>query len=220
MTLPDFDAAYCGTPLAEGVSAVPWNIGEPQPPIAALIDAGLIASPVLDAGCGVGATTIALAARGYEVVGVDLSEAAVARAREDAAAAGVDAELHVADVSTLTGFDGRFATVIDSTLFHSMPVGSRAGYLASVARAARPGATLVVLAFDVSAPFPPEASPNCVTAEELAAAVAPWWTVDSVESSSIHALVPAEWGELPVDDAGRRLFPAHLLRGALRAREH
>ncbi|HEY2224004.1 class I SAM-dependent methyltransferase [Actinomycetospora sp.] len=211
MTLPDFDAAYRGSSIAEGVTTVPWNIGEPQPAIAALVDAGRVASPVLDAGCGIGATTIALTQRGYEAVGIDLSDSAVARARDDAAAAGLGPEFAVADVSTFTGYDGRFATVIDSTLFHSMPVEARPGYAASTARASRPGATLIVLAFDVSAPFPEEVRPNCVTAAELAAAVAPHWTVDSVEPSTIRAFTPPDWGELPEDDAGRRVFPAHLL---------
>ena len=39
-----------------------------------------------------------------------------------------------------TSYDGRFNTVVDSTLFHSLPVGGRGGYLRSVHRAAAPGA--------------------------------------------------------------------------------
>jgi 2-heptyl-1-hydroxyquinolin-4(1H)-one methyltransferase len=79
-SLPDFDAAYRGESLAEGVETVPWNIGAPQPTTAALIAAGRVTSPVLDAGCGVGATVLDLAARGYEVVGMDASPTAIGRA--------------------------------------------------------------------------------------------------------------------------------------------
>ena len=33
-----------------------------------------------------------------------------------------NATFEVADISSFTGYDGRFGTIIDSTLFHSMPV--------------------------------------------------------------------------------------------------
>ena len=46
---------------------------------------------VLDLGCGTGRHAIGLAARGYKVVGLDVSEWALARAAEAARAAGVDA---------------------------------------------------------------------------------------------------------------------------------
>ncbi|BBZ11639.1 hypothetical protein MBRA_18340 [Mycobacterium branderi] len=46
-----------------------------------------------------------------------------------------------ADITSLRGYDGRFNTVIDSTLFHSLPVEGRDGYLRSVQQAAAPGAS-------------------------------------------------------------------------------
>ncbi|WP_433803023.1 class I SAM-dependent methyltransferase [Actinomycetospora sp. CA-084318] len=211
MSLPDFDATYRGTPLVDGAATVPWNIGVPQPPIAALIDGGRVAGPVLDAGCGVGVTTIELARRGVEAVGIDRSATAIAQAREAAAAAGVDAAFEVADISAFTRHDGRFATVVDCTLFHSLPVELRPGYVASIARAARPGAALFVLAFDVSAPFTPEMSPNCVTADELATAVEGAWAVESVVDSTIHVLELPLAAEPPRDEQGRLVMPAHLL---------
>ena len=44
---------------------------------------------IMDVGCGTGRHAIEMARRGYAVVGVDLAEAQLARAREKAAAAGV-----------------------------------------------------------------------------------------------------------------------------------
>ncbi|MCD2196110.1 class I SAM-dependent methyltransferase [Actinomycetospora endophytica] len=214
--IPDFDAAYRGEAITEGLEMVPWNIGEPQPPIAALIADGQVASPVLDAGCGVGATTLDLTARGYEAVGLDSSSAAIAAARRTAAERGLDAEFAVADITAFTGYDGRFATVIDSTLFHSMPVEARSDYLRAVARASRPGAVLHVLVFDVTALFPEGVGPNCVTASELRDEVEPFWDVDRIGHSAIHARIPPEWApDLPSDAAGRRLYPAHLLTAHL-----
>jgi len=56
---------------------------------------------LLDAACGTGMHAIALAQRGYEVVGADLSPAMIERARANAAAAGVKARFEVAGFGTL-----------------------------------------------------------------------------------------------------------------------
>lgn len=208
--LPDFDAVYRGDELAEGVRHVPWNIGVPQPAIAALLERG-VRSPVLDAGCGVGVTALDLAARGHEVVGMDSSEAAIAQAEADRDSRQVSATFRVADVTSFRGYDDHFATIVDSTLFHSLPVDRRDAYLASIARAARDGAVLYMLVFDTGA-FPEGGGPNAVRAGELRAAVEAHWTIDSLEPSSIAAFLPEEIAaHHPVDEAGRRRIPAHLL---------
>jgi SAM-dependent methyltransferase len=53
---------------------------------------------VLDVTCGIGTQAIALALRGHEVHGSDLSARAIERARREAARFGVDVTFHVADV--------------------------------------------------------------------------------------------------------------------------
>jgi SAM-dependent methyltransferase len=58
----------------------PWSIGRPQPELAALIDAGKVRGDVLDAGCGEAELSLALAARGFTVVGLDGSASAIAAA--------------------------------------------------------------------------------------------------------------------------------------------
>src|SRR3974377_1740178 len=92
----DWDSAYREQGEFEGPP--PWNIGEPQPELAALIAAGKVGSDllhaarggprrgwapriaggkfpsdVLDAGCGYAQLSLALAAQGYTVVGIDLT---------------------------------------------------------------------------------------------------------------------------------------------------
>lgn len=207
---PDFESVYAGEPILEGHNAVPWNIGEPQPAVAALIEAGEVRGEVLDAGCGVGETTLHLTARGCPAVGVDLSPTAIRQAREAAEARGLDAEFHVADITALQGFDGRFGTVIDSTLFHSLPVEARDDYLAAIARAAAPGALLHVLVFSRAARFPGGEGPNAVDEQELRDAVAPHWTVDRVVPSTIAAFMPASL-DAERDGKDRALMPAYLL---------
>lgn len=147
MTTPEqelFESAYRGdTPEFEGFRP-PWSIGEPQPEIAALIEAGKFHGDVLDAGCGEAATSLYLAERGFTTVGLDMSPTAIELARAEAAKRGLtNASFEVADISAFTGYDGQFGTIVDSTLFHSMPVEAREGYQQSIARAAAPGRLLL-----------------------------------------------------------------------------
>src|ERR1700759_248132 len=116
MTQPqmDWDAAY------RQEAPPPWSIGRPQPELAVLIDQGKVRSDVLDAGCGHAALSLALAARGYTVVGLDASATAVEAAAAAAAEQGLTtATFAQADVTTFRGYDGRFSTIFDSGLFHT-----------------------------------------------------------------------------------------------------
>ena len=150
----DWDSAYRQEAGFEGPP--PWNIGEPQPELAALAAAGKFRSDVLDAGCGYAELSLALAADGYTVHGVDLTPTAIAAATKAAEERGLSsASFEQADITTFSGHDGRFNTVVDSTLFHSLPVEGRDGYLQSVHRAAADGAAYFVLVFAKGA-FPAE----------------------------------------------------------------
>jgi SAM-dependent methyltransferase len=183
-----FDSAYRGEAAELGLGTrPPWSIGEPQPEIAALIEAGRFHGDVLDAGCGEAATALALAERGFTTVGLDQSASAIELARAEAARRGLtNATFDVADISAFTGYDGRFGTIVDSTLFHSMPVELREGYQQSIVRAAAPGASYFVLVFDRTSM--PEGGPaNPVTEKELRDVVSKYWTIDEVRPARIHA---------------------------------
>ena len=139
MDMKHFEDAYRGTP--------PWDIGRPQPVFEALAESGDIVAPVLDAGCGTGENALFLAARGLEVMGVDGVEAAVAAARTKAAARGLNAEFLVHDALGLGDLGRRFATVIDSGLFHVFEDGERARYVDSLAAVLEPGGRYYALCF-------------------------------------------------------------------------
>jgi SAM-dependent methyltransferase len=198
----------------------PWNIGEPQPEVAELVRAGKFRSDVLDAGCGVAEASLYLAALGYTVVGIDVTPTAVAAATAAAAERGLtNATFVQADITSFTGYDGRFSTILDSTLFHSLPVELRDNNLRSVHRAAAPGASYLVLVFAAGA-FPPDAEtrPNEVTEDELRQAVSKYWEIDEIRPAFIHVggavlqipgmPVPSPFG---VDEKGRQQMPAFLL---------
>ena len=197
-----FDAAYRGE--AEEFKGVrpPWSIGEPQPEIKALIDAGRVHGDVLDAGCGEAATALHLAELGFTTVGLDSSATAIELAKEEAAKRGLtNASFGVADISTFTGYDGRFGTIIDSTLFHSMPVELREGYQQSIVRAAAPGASYFVLVFD-AAGMPTDAGAHPVTEDELRDVVGKYWEIDEIRQARIHGNVPEQFAEFFKNFAG------------------
>jgi SAM-dependent methyltransferase len=214
----DWDSAYRDEGEFEGPP--PWNIGEPQPELAALMAAGKFRSDVLDAGCGFAELPLALAAEGYTVVGIDLTPTAIAAATKAAEERGLSTASFVqADITSFIGYDDRFSTVVDSTLFHSLPVEGRDGYLSSIHRAAAPGAGYYVLVFAKGA-FPAEweTKPNEVDEDELRAAVAKYWEIDEIRPAYIHANIPpaaaAEENAFPPhdrDEKGRMKLPAYLL---------
>jgi SAM-dependent methyltransferase len=213
----DWDSLYREQGVFEGPP--PWNIGEPQPELAALIAAGKVRSDVLDAGCGFAELSLALAAQGYTVVGIDLTPTAIAAATKAAAERGLTtASFEQADITSFTGYDGRFATVVDSTLFHSLPVEGRDGYLSSVHRAAAPGANYYVLVFAKGAfPAEMEPKPNEVDEDELRDAVSKYWEIDEIRPAYIHANIP-QVSDMPFefpphdrDEKGRMKLPAYLL---------
>jgi SAM-dependent methyltransferase len=213
----DWDSAYRQQGEFEGPP--PWNIGEPQPELAALIAAGKFRSDVLDAGCGYAELSLALAADGYTVVGIDLTPTAVAAATKAAQERGLSgATFEQADITSFTGHDGQFNTIVDSTLFHSLPVEGRDGYLSSVHRAAAPGASYYVLVFAKGAfPAEMETGPKAVDEDELRAAVSKYWEIDEIRPAYIHANIP-QTADMPFefpphdrDEKGRMKLPAYLL---------
>lgn len=218
-----FESAYRGDAPELVGARPPWSIGAPQPEIAALIDAGKVHGDVLDAGCGEAATALALAEQGFTTVGLDNAPTAIELARAEAARRGLDnVAFEVADISAFTGYDGRFGTIIDSTLFHSMPVELREGYQQSIVRAAAPGASYFVLVFDAAA-VPAGGPVHAVTADELRAVVGRYWQIDEIRAARIHANLPDEVinaGVFARDDIrdegnGRRSVAAWLLAAHL-----
>jgi 2-heptyl-1-hydroxyquinolin-4(1H)-one methyltransferase len=219
-----FDSAYRGEAEEMGLGTKPpWSIGEPQPEIAALIEAGKIHGDVLDAGCGEAATAIALAEQGFTTAGLDQSAAAIKLARDEAARRGLtNATFDVADISAFTGYDDRFGSIIDSTLFHSMPVELRDGYQQSIVRAAAPGASYFVLVFD-AATMPANNPAHPVTEQELRDVVSKYWVIDDVRHARIHANVAENFtgfrdfagADIRDEGNGRMSVPAWLLSAHL-----
>jgi SAM-dependent methyltransferase len=173
MTGRPWDASYHDGPA-------PWDVGRPQPAIVRLASEGAFAGPVLDAGCGTGENALHVASQGLSVLGVDVAETALAIARQKAADRGIEVELAVADALHLERLGRRFATVLDSGLFHSFDAGERPHYAASLASVTEPEGTLYVLCFSDEGP---DTGPHPVSRDELRTAFDPrdGWKVVAIE---------------------------------------
>jgi cyclopropane fatty-acyl-phospholipid synthase-like methyltransferase len=178
MTGPSWDTHYVAA------EPPPWDIGEPQPAFARLAAGGLLDGHVLDVGCGTGEQTMLAAASGADAVGVDLSSAAISKARQKAADRGLDVRFEVADALSLADLGLTFDTLIDSGLFHVFDDADRVAYVSSLASVLEPGGTCYLMCF--SDRQPGDLGPRRVTQDELRAAFAAGWTVRSIVADSFR----------------------------------
>lgn len=115
------------------------------------------AREILDASCGVGTQALGLAALGYRVSGSDISEGALARARREAAARGVQLELQVADLRDLQARHGRqFDVVIscDNSVPHLLTDAEILAAFRQMHACTRPGGGCLVSVRDYAAMEP------------------------------------------------------------------
>ena len=99
---------------------------------------------ILDAPCGSGRHSIALARLGHRVTGIDVSAEAITFARRAAAAEGVDVSFQVGDMRSVpltTAFD---AAVCLGNSFGYLDIAGTRAFLAALAQAIRPGGALVI----------------------------------------------------------------------------
>jgi cyclopropane fatty-acyl-phospholipid synthase-like methyltransferase len=169
-----FEQAYAGK--------APWDIGRPQAPFVAAADR--VTSPVLDAGCGTGDAALFFAARGHQVTGIDFVEEPLRRARAKAAERGLAAEFLVKDALTLGDWGERFASLIDSGLFHVFANDQRRRYVEGLAAVLESGGRLFLMCF--SDEEPGTEGPRRVSRQELYDVFADGWEVESVQPARVE----------------------------------
>ncbi len=189
-----FDSIYHSRP--------PWDVGEAQPALIALLDEFPPAGPVLDVGCGTGDLALAVARRGYSVLGVDLAGAAIAQAQAKAA---VEApmvrrllEFRVGNVLKPTQTPGPFGAVVDSGFYHLFDSEERQAFVAELAKTLITGGRHYLLGFAIMPQHPN--APKQVREDELRGL----FTVDN--GWRILALRPA--GFLVNREVGKAQIPA------------
>ncbi len=164
----------------------PWDIGRPQPAIHHIADNGGLEERVLDSGCGSGEHALLAASMGLTVTGVDISLAAVERARGKARQRGLAAEFLVGNVLELDRverLEPPYRTVIDMGCFHTFSNADRPIYAASLAAVVEPGGVLHLLCF--SEHTPGTDGPRRVTQGEIRGTFSRDWEVESIEPDVI-----------------------------------
>jgi 2-heptyl-1-hydroxyquinolin-4(1H)-one methyltransferase len=195
-------------------SVIPWDIGEPQPPLAELVSMGWCRGSVLDAGCGTGELGLALAARGHDVTGIDVASGAIDLAKRKATERSLDATFHQGDATELAGYDADFDTVLDSGLLHCLEPDAQVRYVEALRRVCRPGGRVAVLCF---ADRPEARTPpgRRLTESRLRELFGDGWDIEELTPADILGTIPEGLGEMsewPRDDRGKTLMSGWRMR--------
>lgn len=95
---------------------LPWDTGTPDPLLVETVESRVIApGRTLEIGCGTGTNAIYLAQHGFDVLGVDISEVAIDKARAKAEGR---CRFEVVDFLTAEAAGGPIAFVFDRGCFH------------------------------------------------------------------------------------------------------
>ncbi len=125
-----------------------WGI-EPNQFVRAQLIAGKIPSGrALDLGCGEGRNALWLASQGWDVLGIDFSEAAIDKARDQAVEAGLRARFEVGDVLSYPLDDRGFDLVLIAYIQFAPEARMQLLDRAQAALAA--GGTLLIVAHDIT----------------------------------------------------------------------
>jgi cyclopropane fatty-acyl-phospholipid synthase-like methyltransferase len=184
----------------------PWDIGRPQSAFIAV--AHRLVSPILDAGCGSGENALFFASRGYRVTGIDFVEEAIRRARAKAAERGLMVSFLIKDATALTDWAERYASVIDSGLFHVFTDDDRRRYVQGLARVLNPGGRLFLMCFSDAEPG--TEGPRRVSRQELYDAFADGWEVESIEPTRCE--IHPKFTEVKFSEGGPKMWFAIIRR--------
>ena len=193
-----FQSAYDGQPA--------WDLGRPQEPF--IFAADQIRGAVLDAGCGTGDNALFFARRGQPVVGIDFVEFAITEARRKADERGLDAEFVQLDALQLPSLERQFDSVIDCGLFHVLSDADRQVYVAGLAQVTKLGGKMFLMCF--SDLEPPGPGPRRIRQDEIRAAFADGWTVESISPAHFE---PNPAAKEQFVDGGPRAWFAVIRRG-------
>jgi cyclopropane fatty-acyl-phospholipid synthase-like methyltransferase len=184
----------------------PWDVGKPKGAFVAVADR--LTGSILDAGCGTGENALFFAARGHRVVGIDFVEEAIRRARAKAAQQGLSVEFLVKDATALGDWSERFASVIDSGLFHVFSDDDRRCYVRGLSRVLEPGGRLFLMS--MSDEEPGADGPRRVSRQELYDTFADGWEVESVQP--VRCEIRPDFTEVKFSEGGPKMWFAIIRR--------
>jgi SAM-dependent methyltransferase len=96
----------------------PWDTGIPDNNLTEFVRSAAVKGTALEVGCGTGTNTLWLAGHGFKMIGVDISQIAIEKARAKAAGANLDCRFEQLDFLNDTVSGGPFDFVFDRGCFH------------------------------------------------------------------------------------------------------
>ena len=175
----------------------PWDIGRPQRAFVEAAEA--IRDRVIDIGCGTGDLSLWLAEQGRTVTGVDFLDKPLEAARQKAAERGLSVNFLQMDAVAVGELPERFDAATDCGLFHTFDDAGRTAYVAALTRLLEPGARLFVLCFADAEPG--THGPRRVSEQELRAAFANGWQVETIEPAHFEVVPGIPGAEFGPDGA-------------------
>ncbi|MGK3969525.1 class I SAM-dependent methyltransferase [Sorangium sp. So ce118] len=177
---PDWQELYRSTPA----ESMPWYHASLDPDLEQALERWQVGGGrALDLGMGPATQAFALAARGFDVTGTDLSHAAIEQAVAQAAQRGLAARFLQDDVLD-SRLDGRFDVVFDRGCFHCLPPARRGDYVSTLKRLVAPGGFFFLKCFSVLEPF--DQGPYRFTPEALREIFGADFEVLSAEETVYH----------------------------------
>lgn len=174
----NWDSIYRQTKLHD----LPWYPGEIDELLRDAVYSGwLRGQAVLDVGAGQATDAIYLAANGYQVTCLDVSEAARDLALQEAERAHVEIDYVIGDALAMPFDDDKFDLVMDRGCLEHVSEAERQRYVAEVVRVLKQGGTY----FYRSAPAATDMARAAVSLEAVIAAFGPSFAV--VESGTYVA---------------------------------
>ncbi len=173
--------------------SVPWDIGGPQPAMAALLAEYPPQGPVLDVGCGSGDLAIHIAKGGIEALGIDFVDQAITQAQAKKASLAPEAaeriSFRVADALRPSLLERTFGAVVDSGFYHLFDPAQCARYVEELGLVLRPGGRCYLHEFAVTFPVPNV--PRQVTEPELREQFPPdkGWQVLTIREAEFRSTV-------------------------------
>ena len=164
----------------------PFDVNEPNEWVVELEAQGKISGLVLDSGCGTGDNALYLAAKGYHVLGIDISTKAIERAKAKAAEKGLEnAKFLQLNIFELTGYDERFGSVKDIGCFHSLHEDDHEKYVIMLKKACKAGALIFLRAFYTANAKRKDYRGPQVSEEQICAAFSDGWRIDRLEQKDV-----------------------------------
>jgi len=164
---------------------LPWDTATPDTVLVEIIGSGLIApGRTLEIGCGTGTNAIFLAERGFDVLGIDISDVAIEKARANARGR---CRFEVADFLAVPPAGERFDFVFDRGCFHIFDgAAEQALFAANVAAALVEGGWWLSLIGSTEGP-PREEGPPRRSARDVVNAIEPSLEIVQLRSTEFSA---------------------------------